>query len=108
MVLYCILQSCIFPLRGNSAGTHVGSGNQQGTIWNPPVTSWAIPCACSQVDVLRDEAEEFAAKLQAAGVKVKCKRYQGHFHNSMIDVDLFGDVEMNTFKEIKEFLDTVL
>ena len=35
-----------------------------------------------QVDSLRDEAEDYARQLEAAGVPVKLKRYKGHFHNS--------------------------
>ena len=36
-----------------------------------------------QVDPLRDEAEAYARRLEAAGVQVELKRYKGHFHNSM-------------------------
>ena len=64
-------------------------------------------CVHVQVDVLRDEAEDFADKLEEAGVKVKCKRYKGHFHNSMIDVNMFGTVAEDTIKEIKSFIDGV-
>ena len=35
------------------------------------------------MDSLRDEAEDYAKALEAAGVEVKLKRYKGHFHNSM-------------------------
>ena len=58
-----------------------------------------------QVDVLRDEAEDFANKLEEAGVKVKCKRYKGHCHNSMINVNMFGTIAVDTIKEIKSFID---
>ena len=54
-----------------------------------------------QVDILRDEAEDFGKLLEAAQVHVKCKRYNGHFHNSMIDSSLFGEVAslMQSFRQ---------
>ena len=57
---------------------------------------------------MRDEAEEFAEMLKAAGVRVKCKRYKGHFHNSMIDVDMFGDTALAVFKEMESFVNTTI
>lgn len=58
-----------------------------------------------QVDVLRDEAEDYARKLEAAGVNVKCKRYQGHFHNSMVDIPIMGQVAEDIItNEIRAFI----
>lgn len=57
-----------------------------------------------QVDVLRDEAEEYARKLEQAGVRVRCKRYKGHFPNSMIKTDVFGKIAEDTYREIAAFV----
>ena len=59
------------------------------------------------MDILRDEAEEFAEKLKAADVHVKCQRYKGHFHNSMVDVHLFGEVAEDVYREMKSFIAAV-
>lgn len=48
----------------------------------------------------------FADKLKAAGVTVQCERYLGHFHNSMIDTEMFGKTAEDCFSEIKEFVYT--
>jgi acetyl esterase len=43
----------------------------------------------AELDVLRDEAERYAARLQAAGVPVVCTRYQGVNHNFVRKLALF-------------------
>ena len=57
-----------------------------------------------QVDVLRDEAKEFADKLGSAGVRVQYKEFKGHFHNSMIKTEIFGRAAEDTFKEVAAFI----
>lgn len=58
----------------------------------------------AEVDVLRDEAEDFAKLLEAAGVETVVKRYKGHFHNSMFDVGMFGEEAIKCYEEIAAFL----
>lgn len=43
----------------------------------------------AELDVLRDEAERYAHRLQAAGVPVICTRYQGLNHNFVRKLALF-------------------
>jgi acetyl esterase len=43
----------------------------------------------AELDVLRDEGERYAARLQAAGVPVVCARYQGVNHNFVRKLALF-------------------
>ncbi len=43
----------------------------------------------AELDVLRDEGERYAARLQAAGVPVVCTRYQGVNHNFVRKLALF-------------------
>jgi acetyl esterase len=43
----------------------------------------------AELDVLRDEAERYAARLQAAGVPVICTRYQGVNHNFVRKLAIF-------------------
>ncbi len=43
----------------------------------------------AEFDVLRDEGERYAARLQAAGVPVVCTRYQGVNHNFVRKLALF-------------------
>lgn len=58
-----------------------------------------------QVDVLRDEAEDYARKLEAAGVTAGCQRYKGHFHNSMVDIPIMGQVAEDIItNEISAFI----
>ena len=63
-----------------------------------------------QVDVLRDEAEQYADKLKAAGVYVQMIRMHGHCHNSMLRLDLFngsgksGYDAKSTYQNIGAFL----
>ena len=74
--------------------------------------------------MLRDEAENYAQRLQAAGVEVKLKRYKGHFHCSMcapcapaplglalaqvpacrIFADVFPQAASECYGEISDFL----
>ena len=63
-----------------------------------------------QVDVLRDEAEQYAEKLKENGTYVELVRRKGHCHNSMLRLDLFdgtGDSGFDaktTYKNIGAFL----
>ena len=43
-----------------------------------------------QVDILRDEAEQYAEKLKESGTFVELVRMKGHCHNSMLRLDLFN------------------
>ncbi|MCA2218466.1 alpha/beta hydrolase [Jidongwangia harbinensis] len=43
----------------------------------------------AELDILRDEGERYAARLQAAGVPVVCARYQGVNHNFVRKLALF-------------------
>jgi acetyl esterase len=43
----------------------------------------------AELDVLRDEGERYAARLQAAGVPVVCVRYQGVNHNFVRKLAIF-------------------
>lgn len=43
----------------------------------------------AELDILRDEAEAYAARLLAAGVPVLCARYLGHPHNFVRKLALF-------------------
>ena len=58
--------------------------------------------------MLRDEAEEYAAKLAAAGVPVKQKRYKGHYHNSMVELPVMGSKAEEAIREFGEFIHSTL
>jgi acetyl esterase/lipase len=63
-----------------------------------------------QVDVLRDEAEQYAEKLKESDTYVELVRMKGHCHNSMLRLDLFdgtGDSGFDaktTYQNIGAFL----
>ena len=57
-----------------------------------------------QVDVLRDEAEAYGEALKKAGVPTEIKRYKGHTHNSMLEVDFYGEHAVGCYKDIGVFL----
>ena len=65
------------------------------------------------MDVLRDEGEQYAEKLRAAGVHVQLNRMKGHCHNSMLRLDLFdgkgksGYNAKTTYKNIGAFVQKV-
>ncbi len=64
----------------------------------------------AQVDVLRDEAEQYAEKLKQSGTYVELVRMKGHCHNSMLRLDLFdgtggsGYDAGTTYQNIAAFL----
>ena len=45
----------------------------------------------AEFDPLRDEAEDYADKLKAAGVEVDCRRYNGVFHGFMLMAKLIPE-----------------
>lgn len=60
----------------------------------------------SELDVLRDEAELYAAKLSEAGVRTRHVRYNGHFHVSVVFTGLLGEDTEGAFAEIGSFLES--
>ncbi|DBA68840.1 TPA: hypothetical protein ACH3X2_013325 [Trebouxia sp. C0005] len=64
----------------------------------------------AEVDVLRDEAEQYAEKLEENGTYVELVRMKGHCHNSMLRLDLFdgtgesGYDARTTYRNIGAFL----
>ena len=61
----------------------------------------------AEVDALRDEGEEYAARLSAAGVKTRVKRFQGHWHNSMLQDSVFSDPRQLCYGDVSAFLHDV-
>ena len=61
----------------------------------------------AEVDALRDEAEQYAARLSAAGVKTRVKRFQGHWHNSMLQDTVFADPAQRCYGDVAAFLQDV-
>lgn len=57
-----------------------------------------------QVDVLRDEGEAYAQKLEAAGVEVKLERYNGHFHAMMVSIPVMGQIAEDIIHDIAKFI----
>ena len=58
----------------------------------------------AEVDTLRDEAETFGEKLQAAGVPVKVQRFKGFCHNAMMDTSLFPKEAAAFYAEVGEYV----
>ena len=61
----------------------------------------------AEVDALRDEAEQYAARLAGAGVKTRLKRFQGHWHNSMLQDKVFSDPAQLCYGDVAAFLKDV-
>ena len=61
----------------------------------------------AEVDALRDEAEEYAARLSAAGVKTRLKRFLGHWHNSVLQDRVFSDPRQLCYGDVAAFLQDV-
>jgi len=58
----------------------------------------------AEVDALRDEAEAYAARLTAAGVRTHVKRFAGHWHNSMLQDTVFDDRAQLCYDDVAAFL----
>ena len=61
----------------------------------------------AEVDALRDEAEQYAARLSATGVKTRLKRFQAHWHNSMLQDTVFADPAQLCYGDVAAFLQDV-
>lgn len=111
-------QTCVLPHACHAVAaylTHISTSQGQdpkqpeaSPLHAPDVTG--LPPALiltAEVDALRDEAEQYAARLSAAGVKTRVKRFQGHWHNSMLQDTVFADPAQLCYGDVAAFLQDV-